>query len=128
MEKAPLSMPVASLTGNMLRACKDGNHVVTSQDHAYLIGSQNQKTSFCKVDVGSILDPYTAYLQHSSDAAVLQFCFVGDTTGIDRVEQDHKTKKPDGIYGLDGHQYSSASKPGLYIIKGEKRMVNKQRK
>lgn len=123
IEQAPKATPVADLIGNLLRASTAGDHIVTSQDHAYVIDTQEQTTAFSRADVGSTLPRYAAYLQHEADAGTTRLNISCDATAIKLPGQDSPLSRPADIYGTDGRRYPSASRPGLYIIGKTKRQV-----
>ena len=123
IEQAPKATPVADLTGNLLRASTAGDHIVTSQDHAYVIDTQEQTTAFSRADVGSTLPRYAAYLQYEADAGTTRLNISCDATAIKLPGQDSPLSRPADIYGTDGRRYPSASRPGLYIIGNTKRLV-----
>lgn len=123
IEQAPKATPVADLTGNLLRACAAGDHIVTSQDHAYVIDTQEQTTAFSRADVGSTLPRYAAYLRHEADVGTTRLNISCDATAIKLPGQDSPLSRPADIYGTDGRRCPSASRPGLYIIGKTKRLV-----
>lgn len=123
LAKAPASMPVADLSDNLLRASNDGDHVVTSDDHAYVIATHNQQTAFHQAVVGTIVPRYGAFLLCEDETTVLDLSISNHATAINRVEPDSPSLRPVGVYDLDGCRRSSISKPGLYIINGTKRVV-----
>lgn len=79
-------MPVADLTGNLLRASIDADHTITSSDNAYVLANEQGQTVFLQASVGSKLPRYAAYLQHVASATSLELNMSDKTTTINTAK------------------------------------------
>ena len=66
MEQADASTFVAELTGNLLQANAQDDHVIAPNDNAYVLNTQQGQTAFYRAKVGTTLPRYKAYLQWSA--------------------------------------------------------------
>lgn len=123
MEQADASTSVAELTGNILQANAQGDHVITSTDNAYVLNSQQGQTAFYRAKVGSTLPRYKAYLQWNATLPAVSMNFGGTQTAISNVVNS-STNAPIAVYGIDGRKCSTTqAKGGVYIVNGKKRML-----
>lgn len=123
MEQADASTSVAELSGNILQANAQGDHVITSTDNAYVLNSQQGQTAFYRAKVGSTLPRYKAYLQWSATLPAISMNFGGTQTAISNVVNS-STNAPIAVYGIDGRKCSTTqAKGGVYIVNGKKRML-----
>ena len=123
MEQADASTSVAELSGNLLQANAQGDHVITSTDNAYVLNSQQGQTAFYRAKVGSTLPRYKAYLQWSATLPAVSMNFGGTQTAISNVVNSC-TNAPIAVYGIDGRKCSTTqAKGGVYIVNGKKRML-----
>lgn len=123
LQQAPSSMPVADLTGNLLRASTDADHTITSSDNAYVLANEQGQTVFLQASVGSKLPRYAAYLQHVASATSLELNMSDKTTTINTAKTSIPSQRTD-TYGLDGRRVSPNSASGIYIINGNKRIIS----
>ena len=122
MDRASASVPVADLSGNLLRACIDDRHTVTSEDHAYVLDNGECQTAFYRCDVGEVIPRYSAWLQSDAIEPVLVLSISNNATAVAGIESE-KAVQPAAIYGLDGRKSSSNSVRGIYIVNGRKMFV-----
>ena len=122
MEQADASTSVAELSGNILQANAQGDHVITSTDNAYVLNSQQGQTAFYRAKVGSTLPRYKAYLQWSATLPAVSMNFGGTQTTISNVVNSD-TNAPIAVYGIDGRKCSTTQAKGVYIVNGKKRML-----
>lgn len=122
MEQADASTSVAELSGNLLQANAQGDHVITSTDNAYVLNSQQGQTAFYRAKVGSTLPRYKAYLQWSATLPAVSMNFGGTQTAISNVVNSD-TNAPIAVYGIDGRKCSTTQAKGVYIVNGKKRML-----
>lgn len=122
MERASASVSVADLSGNLLRACIDDRHTVTSEDHAYVLDNGECQTAFYRCDVGEVIPRYSAWLQSDAIEPVLVLSISNNATAVAGIESE-KAVQPAAIYGLDGRKSSSNSVRGIYIVNGRKMFV-----
>ena len=122
MEQADASTPMADLTGNLLQASAQGNHVIASDDNAYVLNTQQGQTAFYRAKVGSTLPRYKAYLQWKTTHQAVTMNFAGIQTAVGNVV-DNERNVPIAVYGLDGRKCSSTQAKGVYIVNGKKRML-----
>ena len=123
MEQADASNPVAKLTGNRLQANAQGDHVIASDDNAYVLASQQGQMAFYRAKVGSTLPRYKAYLQWNAALPAITMNFGGTQTSISNVVETG-TNAPTAVYGIDGRKCSTTQAKGMYIVNGKKRMLN----
>ena len=122
MEQADASISVAELSGNILQANAQGDHMITSTDNAYVLNSQQGQTAFYRAKVGSTLPRYKAYLQWSATLPAISMNFGGTQTTISNVVNSD-TNAPIAVYGIDGRKCSTTQAKGVYIVNGKKRML-----
>ena len=122
MEQADASTSVAELTGNLLQASAQGDHVIASDDNAYVLAAQQGQMAFYRAKVGSTLPRYKAYLQWSATLPAITMNFGGTQTAISNVV-GNETNTPIAVYGIDGRKCSSTQTKGVYIVNGKKRML-----
>ena len=122
MEQADASTPMADLTGNLLQASAQGNHVIASDDNAYVLNTQQGRTAFYRAKVGSTLPRYKAYLQWKTTHQAVTMNFAGIQTAVGNVV-DNERNAPIAVYGIDGRKCSSTQAKGVYIVNGKKRML-----
>lgn len=122
MEQADASISVAELSGNILQASAQGDHVITSTDNAYVLNSQQGQTAFYRAKVGSTLPRYKAYLQWSATLPAVSMNFGGTQTAVSNVV-NNDTNAPIAVYGIDGRKCSTTQTKGVYIVNGKKRML-----
>ena len=122
MEQADASISVAELSGNILQANAQGDHVITSTDNAYVLNSQQGQTAFYRAKVGSTLPRYKAYLQWSATLPAISMNFGGTQTAVSNVVNSD-TNAPIAVYGIDGRKCSTTQTKGVYIVNGKKRML-----
>ena len=123
MEQADASTSVAELSGNLLQANAQGDHVITSTDNAYVLNSQQGQTAFYRAKVGSTLPRYKAYLQWNATLPAVSMNFGGTQTAVSNVVNS-STNAPIAVYGIDGRKCSTTqAKGGVYIVNGKKRML-----
>lgn len=122
MEQADASTSVAELSGNILQANAQGDHVITSTDNAYVLNSQQGQTAFYRAKVGSTLPRYKAYLQWSATLPAISMNFGGTQTAVSNVVNSD-TNAPIAVYSIDGRKCSSTQSKGVYIVNGKKRML-----
>ena len=123
MKQADASTSVAELSGNLLQANAQGDHVITSTDNAYVLNSQQGQTAFYRAKVGSTLPRYKAYLQWNATLPAVSMNFGGTQTAISNVVNS-STNAPIAVYGIDGRKCSTTqTKGGVYIVNGKKRML-----
>lgn len=121
MEQATTAMPVAEITGNLLRPCEKAERTITSDDNAYILDTKDGLTAFYRAEVGSTLPRYNAYLQCDATAQALTICFSDDATAITTVSAGTPTV-PTVVYGIDGRSYPAHNARGLYIMNGKKHL------
>ena len=114
-------MPVAEITGNLLRPCEKAERTITSDDNAYILDTKDGLTAFYRAEVGSTLPRYNAYLQCDATAQALTIYFSDDATAITTVSAGTPTV-PTVVYGIDGRRYSAHNARGLYIMNGKKHL------
>ena len=122
MEQADASTSVAELTGNLLQASTQGDHVIASNDNAYVLAIQQGQMAFYRAKVGSTLPRYKAYLQWNTTFPAITMNFAGTQTAISNVV-GNETNVPIAVYGIDGRKCSSTQAKGVYIVNGKKRML-----
>lgn len=122
MEQADASTPVAELTDNRLQANAQGDHVIASDDNAYVLAAQQGQMAFYRAKVGSTLPRYKAYLQWNATFPAITMNFAGTQTAISNVVGG-ETNVPIAVYGIDGRKCSSTQAKGVYIVNGKKRML-----
>lgn len=122
MEQADASTSVAELSGNILQANAQGDHMITSTDNAYVLNSQQGQTAFYRAKVGSTLPRYKAYLQWSATLPAISMNFGGTQTAVSNVVNSD-TNAPIAVYGIDGRKCSTTQAKGVYIVNGKKRML-----
>ena len=122
MEQADASTPVAELTDNRLQANAQGDHVIASDDNAYVLASQQGQMAFYRAKVGSTLPRYKAYLQWSATLPAITMNFGGTQTSVSNVVETG-TNVPTAVYGIDGRKCSTTQAKGMYIVNGKKRML-----
>lgn len=122
MKQADVSTSVAELSGNLLQANAQGDHVITSTDNAYVLNSQQGQTAFYRAKVGSTLPRYKAYLQWNATLPAVSMNFGGTQTAISNVVNS-STNAPIAVYGIDGRKCSTTQTKGVYIVNGKKRML-----
>lgn len=122
MKQADASTYVAELSGNLLQANAQGDHVITSTDNAYVLNSQQGQTAFYRAKVGSTLPRYKAYLQWNATLPAVSMNFGGTQTAISNVVNSD-TNAPIAVYGIDGRKCSTTQTKGVYIVNGKKRML-----
>ena len=121
MEQATTAMPVAEITGNLLRPYEKAERTITSDDNAYILDTKDGLTAFYRAEVGSTLPRYNAYLQCDATAQALTICFSDDATAITTVSAGTPTV-PTVVYGIDGRRYPAHNARGLYIMNGKKHL------
>lgn len=122
MKQADASTSVAELSGNLLQANAQGDHVITSTDNAYVLNSQQGQTAFYRAKVGSTLPRYKAYLQWNATLPAVSMNFGGTQTAVSNVVNSD-TNAPIAVYSIDGRKCSSTQSKGVYIVNGKKRML-----
>lgn len=122
MEQADASTPVAELTGNRLQANAQGNHVIASDDNAYVLAVQQGQMAFYRAKVGSTLSRYKAYLQWNATLPAVSMNFGGTQTSVSNVVETG-TSTPAAVYGIDGRKCSTIQAKGMYIVNGKKKML-----
>lgn len=122
MEQADASNPVAELTGNRLQANAQGNHIIASDDNAYVLAVQQGQMAFYRAKVGSTLPRYKAYLQWNAALPSITMNFGGTQTSVSNVVEAG-TNAPTAVYGIDGRKCSTTQTKGMYIVNGKKRML-----
>ena len=123
MEQADASIPVAELTDNRLQANAQDDHVIASDDNAYVLASQQGQMAFYRAKVGSTLPRYKAYLQWNATLPAVSMNFGGTQTSVSNVVEIG-TNAPAAVYGIDGRKCSTIQAKGMYIVNGKKRMLN----
>lgn len=123
MEQADASTFVAELTGNLLQANVQGDHVIASGDNAYVLNTQQGQTAFYRAKVGSTLPRYKAYLQCNATLPAVAMNFADKQTAVSNVV-DNETNAPIMVYGIDGRKCSSTQAKGVYIVNGKKRILS----
>lgn len=122
MEQADASTPVAELTGNRLQANAQGNHIIASDDNAYVLAVQQGQMAFYRAKVGSTLSRYKAYLQWNATLPAVSMNFGGTQTSVSNAVETG-TNTPAAVYGIDGRKCSTIQAKGMYIVNGKKRML-----
>lgn len=123
MEQADASTPVAELTDNRLQANAQGDHVIASDDNAYVLAIQQGQMAFYRAKVGSTLPRYKAYLQWNATFPAITMNFAGTQTAISNVV-GNETNVPIAVYGIDGRKCSSTQTKGVYIVMVKKECLN----
>lgn len=117
---------VAPIENNVLTGTVAATYVT---GNAYVLGIKNGEVGFytattASQEVGTFLNNHhKAYLPKSPDAqnsAGFRFSF-GGTTDIEEVETESENVK--AIYDLTGRKLSEITKPGIYIVNGNKVLV-----
>ena len=102
------------LTGTYTPQLADGSQ------YTFSAGPDQDRLGFYIYTAGAPLNPYRAYISATSAAGVRAFLLDPQTlTGITSATEDNKQKD---IYDLQGRRLNKASRPGLYIVNGQKQL------
>ena len=102
------------LTGTYTPQLTDGSQ------YTFSAGPDQDRLGFYIYTAGAPLNPYRAYISAASAAGVRAFLLDPQTlTGITSATEDNKQKD---IYDLQGRRLDKVSRPGLYIVNGQKQL------
>ena len=87
----------------------------------YILSKEGGQWGLRRLESPAELHPFGAYARLSSTDAFIPFN--SDAVGI-RELKDERRNKEDAVYDLQGRRVHNPAKPGIYIIKGEKRAFN----
>ena len=102
------------LTGTYTPQLADGSQ------YTFSAGPAQDRLGFYIYTAGAPLNPYRAYISAASASGVRAFLLDPQTlTGITSATEDNTQKD---LYDLQGRRLNKASRPGLYIVNGQKQL------
>lgn len=93
---------------------------ITDASNKYVLYNNSGTPEFRKINAGTYLDPFKAYLNAAGAEARIALSFDNETNGIDELKQQTAGSKQ--MFDLQGRRVAKSTR-GLYIVNGKKVFV-----
>ncbi len=109
----------AAVTANLLAGVTTRTQI-TDVTNKYVLYNNSGTPEFRKINAGTNLDPFKAYLNAAGAEARIALSFDNETNGIDELKQQTAGSKQ--MFDLQGRRVAKSTR-GLYIVNGKKVFV-----